>query len=108
MYCLLSSLFHSKDQRYTDMKTLVAFSGKVTDLESGPEDFTETGMNQDLHGQDPAEGFKGDDYRVLLVANKYQTGFDQPLLCAMYVDKRLSGVLAVQTLEMDPNSWTLA
>ena len=87
-----------KDRGYRDMKTLVAFSGKVTDLESGPEDFTETGMNQDLHGQDPAEGFKGDDYRVLLVANKYQTGFDQPLLCAMYVDKRLSGVLAVQTL----------
>ena len=87
-----------KDRGYTDMKTLVAFSGRVTDLESGPEDFTEANMNPDIRGQDPAEGFKGDDYRVLLVANKYQTGFDQPLLCAMYVDKRLGGVLAVQTL----------
>ena len=87
-----------KDRGYTDMKTLVAFSGRVTDLESGPEEFTEANMNPDIRGQDPAEGFKAEDYRVLLVANKYQTGFDQPLLQAMYVDKRLSGVLAVQTL----------
>ena len=87
-----------KDRGYTDMKTLVAFSGRVADLDSGPEEFTESNMNPELHGLDPAQGFEGDDYRVLLVANKYQTGFDQPLLCAMYVDKRLSGVLAVQTL----------
>jgi len=44
------------------------------------------------------EAFASDAYQVLLVANKYQTGFDQPLLCAMYVDKRLSGIQAVQTL----------
>ena len=87
-----------KDQRYTDMKTLVAFSGKVADPDSGPDEFTESNMNPQLHGMDPAQGFKDDGYRVLLVANKYQTGFDQPLLQAMYVDKRLSGVLAVQTL----------
>lgn len=87
-----------KDRGYLDMKALVAFSGKVTDLDSGPDDFTEVGMNPDIKGQDPAEAFKADEYRVLLVANKYQTGFDQPLLYAMYVDKRLSGVMAVQTL----------
>lgn len=87
-----------KDSGYTDMKALVAFSGKVSDPESGPEDFTESNMNSDIKGRDPAEAFKEEIYRVLLVANKYQTGFDQPLLHTMYVDKRLAGVLAVQTL----------
>ncbi len=86
-----------KDQRYTDLQTLVAFSGAVEDPDSGPDDFTEANMN-DLHGQEPSEAFKKDEYRILLVANKYQVGFDQPLLHTMYVDKRLSGVLAVQTL----------
>jgi type I restriction enzyme R subunit len=51
-----------------------------------------------VKGQEPSEAFKHEDYRILLVANKYQVGFDQPLLHTMYVDKRLSGVLAVQTL----------
>jgi type I restriction enzyme R subunit len=55
-------------------------------------------MNPGAGGREPAIAFKDDFYRLLLVANKYQTGFDQPLLSAMYVDKRLSGVLAVQTL----------
>ncbi len=86
-----------KDQKYTDLKTLVAFSGGVNDLESGPDEFTESNMN-DVKGQEPSEAFKQDEYRILLVANKYQVGFDQPLLHTMYVDKRLSGVLAVQTL----------
>jgi type I restriction enzyme R subunit len=81
-----------------DMKALVAFSGSVTDPESGPDDFTEANMNPGIAGREPALAFKEDVYRLLLVANKYQTGFDQPLLSAMYVDKRLSGVLAVQTL----------
>lgn len=49
-------------------------------------------------GRDIREAFKGDEYQVLLVANKFQTGFDQPLLCAMYVDKKLAGIQAVQTL----------
>ncbi|GAB3994052.1 type I restriction endonuclease subunit R [Nocardioides marmoraquaticus] len=80
------------------MKTLVAFSGGVTDLDSGPDDFTEASMNPGLAGRDLRSVFAGDDYKVMLVANKFQTGFDQPLLCAMYVDKRLSGVTAVQTL----------
>jgi type I restriction enzyme R subunit len=87
-----------KERGYGDMRALVAFSGSVDDPESGPDEFTESNMNPDLEGADPAEGFKQDEYRLLLVANKYQTGFDQPLLHTMYVDKRLSGVLAVQTL----------
>ncbi|GGV51020.1 hypothetical protein GCM10010293_62530 [Streptomyces griseoflavus] len=76
--------------------TLVAFSGKVEDTESGPEDFTEASMNPRIH--DLRTAFKGDEYKVMIVANKFQTGFDQPLLCAMYVDRVLSGVTAVQTL----------
>jgi len=80
--------------------TLVAFSGEVTDKESGPDGFTETSaaLNPGLHGRDIREAFKGEDYQILLVANKFQTGFDQPLLCGMYVDKRLAGIQAVQTL----------
>ena len=88
-----------KERGYdTEMRALVAFSGAVADPETGPDEFTEANMNPDIKGREPAQAFKEDIYRVLLVANKYQTGFDQPLLAAMYVDKRLSGVLAVQTL----------
>jgi type I restriction enzyme R subunit len=81
-------------------RTLVAFSGEVIDKESGPDPFTESGktLNPDLRGRDIREAFKGDEYQILLVANKFQTGFDQPLLCGMYVDKRLAGIQAVQTL----------
>ncbi|EMI56008.1 type III restriction protein res subunit [Rhodopirellula sallentina SM41] len=83
-----------------DIKSLVAFSGEVNDNESGPEPFKETSteMNPDLKGRDIREAFRGDEYQILLVANKFQTGFDQPLLCAMYVDKKLAGIQAVQTL----------
>ena len=87
-----------KEQKYTDLHTLVAFSGTVVDPEPDGPEFTEANMNAEIRGQEPSEAFKGDEYRILLVANKYQTGFDQPLLHSMYVDKRLSGVLAVQTL----------
>lgn len=82
------------------MGTLVAFSGKVNDQESGDDGFTEhsTALNPNLKGRDIGEAFKGDEYQILLVANKFQTGFDQPLLCGMYVDKRLAGIQAVQTL----------
>ena len=83
---------------YTDIGTLVAFSGSVDDPETGPEPFTETSMNPTKIGSQIASAFAGPEYKVMLVANKFQTGFDQPLLCAMYVDKRLAGVLAVQTL----------
>ncbi len=81
-------------------KTLVAFSGEVIDIDSGPDPFTETGkvMNPLLNGQDIRSAFMSGDYQLLLVANKFQTGFDEPLLCAMYVDKRLGGLQAVQTL----------
>lgn len=77
---------------------LVAFSGEVDDPESGPGTSSEAGMNEGLHGRDVRTGFDTDEYRILLVANKFQTGFDQPLLCAMYVDKQLGGIQAVQTL----------
>ncbi len=88
-----------KSRGYT-IRTLVAFSGEVTDKESGPDPFTENSkeLNPNLRGRDIREAFKGDEYQILLVANKFQTGFDQPLLCGMYVDKRLAGIQAVQTL----------
>ncbi|HUD51388.1 type I restriction endonuclease subunit R [Parvibaculum sp.] len=80
--------------------TLVAFSGDVDDEESGPDPFTEAGqtMNPGLRGRDIRDAFNTAEYQILLVANKFQTGFDQPLLCGMYVDKRLAGIQAVQTL----------
>jgi type I restriction enzyme R subunit len=80
--------------------TVVAFSGEVHDKESGPDDFTENSktLNPNLKGRDIREAFKTDEYQILLVANKFQTGFDQPQLCGMYVDKRLAGIQAVQTL----------
>jgi type I restriction enzyme R subunit len=88
-----------KEHGYT-IGTLVAFSGEVEDKDSGPEKFTENSkaLNPLLKGRDIREAFKGGEYQVLLVANKFQTGFDQPLLCGMYVDKRLAGIQAVQTL----------
>jgi len=92
-----------KDNGYTDIRPLVAFSGTVKDPDTGLE-YTEPGMNVDCVSGKPIsekqlpERFASPDYQVLLVANKYQTGFDQPLLQAMYVDKRLDGVQAVQAL----------
>ena len=82
------------------LDTLVAFSGEVTDTENLDEPVTEhsTRLNPFLKGRDMREAFATDQYQILLVANKFQTGFDQPLLCGMYVDKRLGGVQAVQTL----------
>lgn len=91
------------ENKYTDIRALIAFSGTVRDPDTGLE-YTEPGMNTDCVSGKPInekqlpERFASPDYQVLLVANKYQTGFDQPLLCAMYVDKRLDGVQAVQTL----------
>lgn len=88
---------------YTDIRPLVAFSGTVKDPDTDLE-YTEPGMNEDCVSGKPIsekqlpERFASPDYKILLVANKYQTGFDQPLLQAMYVDKRLDGVQAVQTL----------
>jgi type I restriction enzyme R subunit len=86
------------DNKYTNVFPLVAFSGEVEDLESGPEKFTEKNMNPTMKGNNIPTALATDSFQVLLVANKFQTGFDQPLLSAMYVDKKLSGVTAVQTL----------
>lgn len=86
---------YTKKKGYTDIHALVAFSGKVT-LPDDPTEYTEAGMNGFPEDRLPKE-FDG-DYQVLLVANKYQTGFDQPKLCAMYVLKKLKGVSAAQTL----------
>ena len=77
---------------------LVAFSGEVEDSESGSESFTEANMNPDLRGRDMRQAFQKPEFSILLVANKFQTGFDEPLLCAMYVDRKLGGIQAVQTL----------
>jgi type I restriction enzyme R subunit len=88
-----------KSQNYK-ISSLVAFSGEVNDKDSGPDPFTENSkaLNPNLRGRDMREAFNTDEYQILLVANKFQTGFDQPLLCGMYVDKRLAGIQAVQTL----------
>ncbi|MDE2742283.1 MAG: DEAD/DEAH box helicase family protein [Gemmatimonadota bacterium] len=80
------------------IKTLVAFSGIVTDDQIPEKTYTEEGMNQGLRERELPDAFAKADYQVLLVAEKYQTGFDQPLLHTMYVDKRLAGIQAVQTL----------
>ncbi len=86
-------------QRYP-LGVLTAFSGEVEDPESYPEAVTEASklLNPDLKGRDIREAFATEEFHLLLVANKFQTGFDQPLLCGMYVDKILGGIQAVQTL----------
>jgi type I restriction enzyme R subunit len=88
-----------KSQGYR-MSTMVAFSGEVNDPESHGEPLKETDakLNPTLKGRDIREAFSDEDAKILLVANKFQTGFDQPLLCGMYVDRRLAGIQAVQTL----------
>lgn len=90
---------------YADIHALVAFSGEVAFSSNDPdsaallgEKYTETSMNPGLKGRDMRLAFDTSDYQVMLVANKFQTGFDQPKLCAMYVDKKLGGVECVQTL----------
>jgi type I restriction enzyme R subunit len=82
------------DKNYADLATVVAFSGQVHD---GGDTYTEAGMNT-FPDSETAELFATDDYQVLIVAEKFQTGFDQPLLHTMYVDKTLTGLNAVQTL----------
>ena len=89
--------------KFTDCKALVAFSGKVTDTQKEalyPVENADEGSLNDQHERDDGikTAFDTEAYQVLIVASKFQTGFDQPKLVAMYVDKRLDGVLAVQTL----------
>lgn len=83
-----------KEKGYRDVKTLIAFSGSVKD---GNDEYKEAEMNGFKEKELPAK-FATEEYSVLIVAEKSQTGFDQPLLYAMYVDKKLSGIKAVQTL----------
>lgn len=85
-----------KEKNYKDIKAIVAFSGTVL-LDGIPPEYTEPGMNGFGEKELPAK-FATPEYQILLVAEKYQTGYDEPLLHSMYVDKRLDGVKAVQTL----------
>jgi type I restriction enzyme R subunit len=84
-----------REQGYGAIRAMVAFSG---DIEEEGQSFNERNMNPELNGRDMRKAFDTQDYQVMLVANKFQTGFDQPKLCAMYVDKKLTGVDCVQTL----------
>ncbi|MBA6343023.1 type I restriction endonuclease subunit R [Colwellia sp. MB02u-10] len=93
------------EKGYQKIHAMVAVSGEVefSDKDPGCEalvdfKFTEKNMNDNLKGRDLRKAFDSDDYQVMIVANKFQTGFDQPKLCAMYVDKKLGGVECVQTL----------
>jgi type I restriction enzyme, R subunit len=86
-----------QDKGYA-IKSLVAFSGTVLDDKLKDVTYTEVGMNQGVSEKELPERFSSQEYQVLLVAEKYQTGFDQPLLHTMFVDKRLAGIQAVQTL----------
>ncbi|MCB0113399.1 MAG: type I restriction endonuclease subunit R [Caldilineaceae bacterium] len=87
-----------KERGYTDIKTLVAFSGDIHLNDHPGHKFTEVGMNNGISETELPKKFNTEEYQILLVAEKYQTGFDQPKLCAMYVDKKLAGLQAVQTL----------
>ncbi|MBR8219578.1 type I restriction endonuclease subunit R [Burkholderia vietnamiensis] len=94
---------------YTNLHAMVAFSGDVPNLDKqtsvliddtleADHQFNEINMNPDLRGRDMRKAFDTSEFQVMIVANKFQTGFDQPKLVAMYVDKKISGVEAVQTL----------
>ena len=94
-----------KAKGYQNIHALVAFSGEVVFSDKDPnsegllgETFTESNMNPNLKGRKLQKAFDTDDFQIMIVANKFQTGFDQPKLCAMYVDKKLGGVECVQTL----------
>ncbi|CAM3920651.1 type I restriction endonuclease subunit R [Rheinheimera salexigens] len=93
------------EKGYQAIEAMIAFSGEVEFTDKDPnsaaligDKFTEANMNPGLKGRDMRKAFDSDDYQVMIVANKFQTGFDQPKLCAMYVDKKLGGVECVQTL----------
>ena len=88
------------EKGYDDLDVLIAFSGEVHD---GGNSFTESNMNKTKDGKKISESqtkeyFNTDDFNILVVAEKYQTGFDEPLLHTMFVDKKLKGIKAVQTL----------
>ena len=95
-----------EDERGLPFKPLVAFSGKVKDPDTGAEYYENT-LNGLPYRVSIQDAFKYPEYRILVVANKFQTGFDEPLLHTMYVDKRLGGVQAVQTLSrLNRTAWS--
>jgi type I restriction enzyme R subunit len=96
----LAMRHYVQENDYDNVHPLVAFSGSVPADSEIPEEVTERSerLNPGLKGRDLADAFDTDDYNVMIVANKFQTGFDQPKLCAMYVDKKLKSVDCVQTL----------
>ena len=94
-----------KKKKYSQLSAMVAFSGEVEFNANDPnvegllgEKFTENGMNPGLKGRDMRKAFDTAEYHIMIVAQKFQTGFDQPKLCAMYVDKKIGGLDCVQTL----------
>ena len=99
LHCVRYKLEFDKQMREMDLPygCLVAFSGTVHDTDNGG-DYTENGMNGLPPGVSIPDTFKSPDYRILIVSNKFQTGFDEPMLHTMYVDKRLDGLQCVQAL----------
>ena len=96
----LAMLDYVRERGYDDVHPLVAFSGTVLSDAVIPQEVSENSqlLNAGLEGRALDEAFDTQDFNVLIAANKFQTGFDQPKLCAMYVDKKLQGVDCVQTL----------
>ena len=99
LHCVKYKLEFDNQMRKRNLpyRSLVAFSGTVHDTDSG-RDYTENGMNDLPPSTSIADTFKDPQYRILIVASKFQTGFDEPMLQTMYVDKRLDGLQCVQTL----------
>ena len=99
LHCVRYKLEFDKQMREMNLPyvCLVAFSGAVHDTDNG-EDYTENGMNGLPPGVSISDTFKSPKYRILIVSNKFQTGFDEPMLHTMYVDKRLEGLQCVQAL----------
>ena len=99
LHCVKYKLEFDRQMKEMELSygCLVAFSGTVHDTDNG-QDYTENGMNELPPSTSIADSFKDPRYRILIVASKFQTGFDEPLLQTMYVDKRLDGLQCVQTL----------
>ena len=99
LHCVRYKLEFDRQMREMGLpyRCLVAFSGTVHDTDND-KDYTEDGMNALPPSTSIADSFKSPEYRILIVANKFQTGFDEPMLQTMYVDKRLDGLQCVQSL----------
>ena len=99
LHCVRYKLEFDRQMREMGLSygCLVAFSSTVHDTDNG-QDYTEDGMNSLPPRVSIADSFKSPEYRILIVSNKFQTGFDEPLLQTMYVDKRLDGLQCVQSL----------